>query len=126
MRIIKYWDRMRDSLTVYYIVREEEDGRKLCCVYDNGGPRFHEVFHGQEMPVYMRIPRDVAETMGLKADGEVEEESATNAHLDDTREVRDRLLTLVEAGLASSDAAAMAHVATESELRRYPQRRFTS
>src|SRR4051794_2585533 len=120
MRIIKYWDRMRDILTVYYIVREE-GGTKLCAVYDNQGPRFHEVFSGSEMPAYMRIPREVAMAMGLKADDEAEEESATNAHLEDTQTVRDRLLTLVEAGLASSDHAAMAHVATEADLRRYPQ-----
>lgn len=124
MRIIKYWDRVTDSLVIYYIVREESNGRKLCAVYDNMGPRHHEIAQGAEMPAYMRFPRHIAEAMGLKADDDVEEESVTREYLDDATTVRDRLLTLVEGQTMGDPAHIAHHIREEAELRRTPPRRL--
>lgn len=80
----------RMSVVVYVQVGETDHGSKLFMSNDYS---VTEVAMGQEPPFYLRLPTEIAEQVGKAIAPRPE---ATERHLDDAIEIRDRLLTVVE------------------------------
>lgn len=63
---------------------------------DEGRFEPHDVAQGASMPVFLHLPRDVFKAMVGAGVDYLPPSAATDAALKDTREVRDRLLGMVE------------------------------
>lgn len=86
----------RQSVAIYVIMREEDDGTKHCLFMDRQSARkIQRVPMGGELPYYMILPDEIAEPLADALRPPFEPD-ATERHLDDAVEVRDRLLGLVE------------------------------
>jgi hypothetical protein len=101
---------------IYYILGER-DGKKLCMGRDS--KQVFEIGENQEMPIYTTLSEPVIDAILEEFKGR--KPAATEEHLNDAREVRDRLLTLVEASQMPRDEVSK-HIIAESELRRHPPR----
>lgn len=90
-----------DESRMVYLVRVEygeptDEGVRRFASLTEGPPGTFYVRPGEEAPLYMRpIPLDIAEALGKALAPRPE---ATERHLDDALDVRDRLLTLIERG----------------------------
>jgi hypothetical protein len=82
-------------------------------LYD--APEVAEVRPGEEPPLYMRIEEGLVSAL---AEALAPRPEFGERQLDDAIEVRDRLLTLIEANAILSDGARVAHIEAEAKQRR--------
>ena len=98
MKVVIEHQASRDHTLVY--VFNETPAGKFSAVTNANGMRWVEVEDGDFPPPLLDIPTD----MWIAMAGELQSVSvatdATSAHLDDAKEVRDRLLVLVEGAWA--------------------------
>lgn len=121
MKFLTVYDPERMSFRVYlrltdepneqgaYLYRSGHDPKLYC------SPEIAEVRPGQEPPLYMRIEEALVSAL---AEALAPRPEFSERHLDDALTVRDRLLTLVEAGVMTSGSYAQDHVDAEAERRR--------
>lgn len=94
MRVWAQHDLTRDAVLVYVQVNVSDNPNDKRTFLGDHGQRIYEVAPGAEAPLYMPpIPTHIAEQIGLALAPRPE---ATERHLDDAINVRDRLLTIVE------------------------------
>lgn len=63
---------------------------------ENGFWESHEIAAGSAMPVFLHLPREAFKALMAAGADHLPPSAATDAALKDAREVRDRLLSLVE------------------------------
>lgn len=89
---MKVWavnDVIRQCVLVYVEVGREDHQR----VFQTDDGAIHKVAYGEEPPMFMRVPHNIAEKIGEALAPRPE---AGERHLDDAITVRDRLLTIIE------------------------------
>lgn len=87
MRVMTDFDVIRGRVNVYVEL--------LPGMFLTGDNEHQSVEPGALPPMFMSLPDEIAQLLKVELDGG--REPATNRHLTDAIEVRDRLLTLVEA-----------------------------
>jgi hypothetical protein len=95
-----YHDVVTENVVIRIRLTEELDhnGQHLYLTNPNFvGPSVLAVSPGEEPPVFLKLHNRVADALGIDYPNKPEDDSDPNGlHLADAREVRDRLLSLVE------------------------------
>jgi hypothetical protein len=119
-----HYEPWRDRIIIYSLMGRFADGCRLYVTRRDGdSPYMMVVAPQEEPPLYLTLGSDEADAI---ADAIRPRPQVNERHLADTIEVRDRLLTLIEAeqiGRGGGDTAdpAADHVRRESEYRRNPR-----
>lgn len=90
MKVQAYRDPIRQRFNILVELGTDPSGKRLYMASDSS---IVDVAFGEEPPLYMSIPEQIANALAEALDPRP---PATERHLDDAIDVRDRMITLVE------------------------------